>query len=259
MTDGSPPAVQVEVAVPAATVDELTGRLWVDAPGVLGIQEPEGDGPLLVWIEPDALPAVRAVVDAVLGDAAGFVALPVEDLPATLAVEVVELPDGLGPVELELDAQRVFGRGDHPTTRMALDALVTSVRPGQRVLDLGTGSGVLAIAAARAGAATVVATDIDPVAVETARRNAERNGVAAVVEVSAAELADLRAGERFDLVVANLSAATIVSLAGDLDALAEPGGLLLTGVLADQADAVTAALPRVGAVAESGGWVLLRG
>ena len=111
-----------------------------------------------------------------------------------------------------IDPGRAFGSGSHPSTLLALAALEALVLPGSTVLDVGCGSGVLAVAAARLGAGRVVAIDIDPAAHEATLDNAARNGVA--VEVSATPLGEV-AG-RFDVVVANLLAPTLVELAAPL-------------------------------------------
>jgi ribosomal protein L11 methyltransferase len=142
-----------------------------------------------------------------------------------------------GAVEVVLDPGMAFGTGTHPTTSLCLGAISTvlGARPGARVLDVGTGSGLLAIAAARLGAARVVATDNDPVALQVAAENAARNGVE--LELSG-EPPDRVAGA-FELVVANILANTLVELAPGIAARLAPGGtLLLSGILAGQEDAV---------------------
>jgi ribosomal protein L11 methylase PrmA len=112
-------------------------------------------------------------------------------------------------VGVDVDPGRVFGNGDHPTTRVALDALASEVRAGDRVLDVGCGSGVLAVAAARLGASSVVAIDVDPEAVDVTRANARRNGVADLVDASTTRVADVP-GPPFDVVVANLGGRLVV-------------------------------------------------
>jgi ribosomal protein L11 methyltransferase len=133
-----------------------------------------------------------------------------------------------------------FGTGTHPTTALCLAAISEAVtaRPGLSVLDVGTGSGLLAIAARKLGAGRTVAVDVDPVAVRVAGENAARNGVA--LELSGAPAGEVRGA--FDLVVANILANTLVELAPALDARLAPGGtLVLSGILAPQADEVRAA------------------
>jgi ribosomal protein L11 methyltransferase len=117
---------------------------------------------------------------------------------------------------------------------MCLRALEERVRRGDEVLDLGTGSGILAIAAAKLGARRVVALDTDPEAVKAARENAAANVVGDEVEVREGSLPEGMAGERFDLIVANISSLTIERLAGAFgDALKNGGVLIVSGFLED--------------------------
>ncbi len=139
-----------------------------------------------------------------------------------------------GDTVIEIDPGMAFGTGQHPTTMMCLRALETQVRHGDEVLDLGTGSGILAVAAARLGARRVVALDTDPQAVKAARENAVANGVGDVVEVREGTLPEGVAGERFDLIVANISGVTIERLAGAFgSALKDSGVLIVSGFLED--------------------------
>lgn len=143
---------------------------------------------------------------------------------------------------IELDPGMAFGTGAHPTTRLCLTLLEERVAAGDRVLDLGSGSGILAIAAAKLGASGVLALDTDPIAVAATRENAARNGVSGVVE---ARLGSVEAAGAvpFDLVVANLLADVIRDLTPDLARIIRPGGLLIaSGIIADRAGAALAAL-----------------
>jgi ribosomal protein L11 methyltransferase len=156
-----------------------------------------------------------------------------------------------------------FGSGLHPTTRLCLEALENHLRPGQAVLDVGTGSGILAIAAARLGASHVLALDTDPLAVQIARENVARNYVESVVclEVGTAQISNLQPPIS-NLIVANILAETIVELAPALEANLAPGGVLITsGIITDQANAVVASLRENGlSLAErrdEGEWVAL--
>lgn len=126
----------------------------------------------------------------------------------------LSLPDDVpsGAVVVELDPQMAFGTGTHATTKLALLALQEVLRPGDRVADVGTGTGILAIAAALLGAKAVYATDNDPVAIMAARQNVARNGVAGLVCVEEREYLD-GVSRNLDLIVANISPAAIMELA----------------------------------------------
>lgn len=165
-----------------------------------------------------------------------------------------------GSAEVVLDPGMAFGTGTHPTTALCLAAVGDALldRPAASVLDVGTGSGLLAIAAKKLGAGRVAAIDRDPAAVEVARRNAARNR--AEVEVSGRALAEVPGP--FDLVVANILANTLVELAPALARQVAPGGrLLLAGLLAGQVEEVRRAALDTGLRAEGerrdGEWVLL--
>ena len=149
----------------------------------------------------------------------------------------IDEPTPTGAVEVVLDPGMAFGTGTHPTTSLCLAALsdLITARPGASVLDVGTGSGLLAIAARKLGAGRVAANDEDPVAVRVAGENAERNGAALELTVDPVEAI---AGT-FDVVVANILANVLVALAPALAAKLAPGGvLLLSGILGPQEDEV---------------------
>jgi ribosomal protein L11 methyltransferase len=157
----------------------------------------------------------------------------------------VDAPVPPGMAEIVLDPGMAFGTGNHPTTSLCLGALSALLdgRPGASVLDVGTGSGLLAIAAAKLGAGRVAANDNDPIAVAVARENAERNGTA--LELSGAPVGEI--GGTFDLVVANILANTLVELAPEIAARVAPGGaVLLAGILVPQEDEVRAAYVAAG-------------
>lgn len=145
---------------------------------------------------------------------------------------------------LSIDPGMAFGTGGHPTTQLCLEALLTifsqpSASAPTQVLDLGCGSGILAIAAAKLGARHVLAVDIDPMALQTTRHNADINGVGSQLTV-----ADARTPipNSFDLVLANILAQPLKLLAPMiLGAVASHGGLVLSGLLTRQEDEVRAA------------------
>ncbi len=147
-----------------------------------------------------------------------------------------------GQLAIRLDPGQAFGTGHHETTRLCLAALETSVTPGMRVLDVGTGSGVLSIAAALLGAARVEGIDIDPIAAEVAVTNIKANGLSDVINIRAGTLTAATAGEH-GLVVANISTDANIGLAPVFGEAVVPGGtLLLSGILAADAGRVTAAM-----------------
>jgi ribosomal protein L11 methyltransferase len=154
-------------------------------------------------------------------------------------------PPASGHVAVRLDAGMAFGSGEHPTTQLCLRALARGVR-GARVIDVGTGSGILAIAAARLGAARVLALDTDPVAVEVARANVRRNGVGRRVRVRRGDGArDVRA--RADLVLANLTADEAGRVLPQVARCLRPGGrVVLSGFGVRRAAGVAAAAVRCG-------------
>ena len=159
---------------------------------------------------------------------------------------------------LVLDPGMAFGTGSHPTTRLCLEWLERSVTPGLSVLDYGCGSGILAIAAARLGAAEVVGVDIDEQAVIASRSNAERNGVSARFQDSERELSG-----QFDLVIANILANPLKVLAPAICGHVRRGGrLALSGILSEQTgDLIAAYAPYLPLhLADThDGWVCLAG
>ncbi|WP_321805126.1 50S ribosomal protein L11 methyltransferase [Burkholderia sp. BCC1993] len=159
---------------------------------------------------------------------------------------------------LELDPGLAFGTGSHPTTRLCMEWLEQSVKPGLSVLDYGCGSGILAILAQKCGANPVVGIDIDPQAVESARQNSERNHA----EVTYGLPDACPAGE-FDIVVANILSNPLKLMASMLASKVKPGGrIALSGVLARQADEVAAVYARyvdISVWREHEGWVCLAG
>ncbi len=158
---------------------------------------------------------------------------------------------------VELDPGMAFGTGLHPSTRLCIRALEELVRPGDAVLDVGTGSGVLSIVAAKLGAAQVVATDIDPIAVQVAGENAQANGLgeqgaAGGVSISHGSIPAGMDG-RFQVVVANILAEVLANLLdgsyGNVllaNPLAADGHLILAGIIEEKAALVIEAGQRHG-------------
>ena len=174
-----------------------------------------------------------------------------------------EPPDSTA-INVFLDPGLAFGTGTHATTAMCLSTLDAEVKGGDQVVDFGCGSGILAIAALRLGAASALGVDNDPQAITATRDNAERNGIEPtsleVVLPGSAAIRDWT--NQADLVVANILAGPLLALADELMSLMKPGGkLILTGVLAEQAASLTERYAAVDLrVSQSrDGWVLLMG
>ncbi len=151
-------------------------------------------------------------------------------------------------VVIELDPGMAFGTGLHPSTQLSMIAVEDELAPGDRVLDVGIGSGILATGAALLGASAVDGVDIEPVAVRSARENAARNGVDAIVRVEQGSVGDDQpfSGE-YDLVVANIIARVLIELSAPLSRAVRPGGtLILGGIIDSKEDAVQTAIANVG-------------
>lgn len=166
--------------------------------------------------------------------------------PVTVGPFQVRRPEHMpkpGALPLIIEAATAFGTGEHATTRGCLLALadVARRRAVRRVLDVGTGSGVLAIAAARLGARRIVATDIDPEAVRVARFHARLNGVASRMRLDVADGVRRAPRAPYDLILANILARPLHAMARDLAALLAPGGtIVLSGLLREQERQVAA-------------------
>ncbi len=150
-----------------------------------------------------------------------------------------------GRVVILMDPGQAFGTGAHPTTRLCLAALEDMLEPGMVVGDLGCGSGILSVAAARLGARQVLAVDVDPLAVEATLRNAQANGVAQRVQVREGGLQSLlalqeQAGAEVQLLLANILAKVLLHLLDEgLSRCVAPGGrVVMSGVLEEQAQGV---------------------
>ena len=161
-------------------------------------------------------------------------------------------------VKLILDPGLAFGTGGHETTNLCLEVLDERVRGGERVLDIGTGSGILAIAALKLGAAVAEGVDIDPVAVRTAGENAALNGVADKLTVLVGDLSDKASGQ-YDIITANIVANASMALAPAVPGLrADDAVFIASGIIDSRKDEVIAALEAAGLavleVKEKRGW-----
>lgn len=190
------------------------------------------------------------------------------DLPAVRVGRIVVAPPWSPPsnpdpadVIVTIRPALGFGSGHHPTTRLALRGLQGLDLRGRRVLDLGTGSGILAIAAVKLGARRATGVDRDPDALDSAREGVDANGVAGEVELHRRDIADLEPASA-PVVLANLTGAALIRLAPVVAALVEPGGsAILSGILAEEETAVAAAFREHGRMAwreAEGEWVAMR-
>lgn len=257
----------VQLDVPAADVERASDVLWRGGPAAVSEAPLAGDRVRLVAdvTDPDAFEVAEAgwVVEVVAVEADSALdawrpwARPVRPgqrvvlQPSWLPVEGVSAND----IVVLLDAGHAFGSGSHPSTRLAVRGLEALVVSGGRVLDVGCGSGVLAVTAALLGAGRVDAIDIDPAAVSATGANADRNGVGSKIRVSSESLSALRGP--YDLVVANIGARVLTELAADLHASVRVGGtVLLSGLLEAQVDEVVARFSGVEEVAREveDGW-----
>lgn len=194
-------------------------------------------------------------------------------MPTSIDTDLVVCPAWVDDATAEIDPAvtviriepgSTFGLGDHPTTVLSMRALRRSMFVGATMLDVGCGSGVLAVAAAVFGAARVDAIDISPASLQTTTDNAERNGVSGQITVSTRPLADVvarrEAHEGYDVVVANILAPTLIELSADLQrATKRSGVLIISGVLVDRHAHVEAALAPMRCVERDvlGGWAAL--
>ena len=251
----------------ARRISNFLERDWGEFGAIVSLDErPDGSWAVDAYFEEGEPETLAAAIRDRLGADAFAAPLAVEVLPETdwIAAGLAQLPPVAagrflvhgshhrgalppGRLAIEIDAGQAFGSGHHGTTAGCLAVLdrLLAARRFTRPLDLGTGSGVLAIALAKRLRAPVLATDIDPIAVSVAAANARLNGVGHLVHAVAApgtRHAAIRDAAPFDLVVANILAEPLVRLAPQLMPLLAPGAtLVLSGLLPHQRERVVAA------------------
>jgi ribosomal protein L11 methyltransferase len=243
--------------------DELSAREDPSAPYEITAHIPEDEAApaaveateRLLWhlqafgLRPVGELRVRAVDDADWTDAwkAGYV--PQRIGRVVIVPSWLDEPIGPNEVALRLDPGMAFGTGLHPTTRGCLTLLQEISPMPPVVLDVGSGSGILALAALRLGAERAVCYDTDPLAVEATLANAAANGLADRVSANLGSLPPKPSGEPYRLVLANLVAAVLIDLAEALAAHTASGGMLLaSGIIEGRADEVVTALTAAGFV-----------
>ena len=262
MSAGSSPALLIHfpAGTNAATRDRLVAALADH--DLVAIQEDQVSAPTL-WTAHFGSDAARRDAAAALAGFAAEDGLRIEpvdvedddwarrtqaDLPAIRVGRLIVAPpwDMPSPVDIaapagtplpiviEIEPSRGFGTGHHQSTRLCLVLLQSRSLASQTVTDVGTGSGVLAIAAAKLGAAFVSAIDVDPDAIENARENVSRNGVDQIVEAHVRDLTESPLGSA-DVVTANLTGTLLARHAAALSALVRPGGsLIVAGFTIDE-------------------------
>jgi len=164
---------------------------------------------------------------------------------------------------IHLDPGMAFGTGHHPTTRTCMEILERDTKPGDRILDVGCGSGILSVVAVKVGAASALGLEIDPVAARAGEENVRINGIEDKVQIVQGTLpSPLAEARSFDIVAANISAKVVTNLAQHLiDSVAIGGKLIAGGIIEPHVEDVTKALNAVGASIDEtfidGDWVTL--
>ena len=153
-----------------------------------------------------------------------------------------------GDKVITIDPGMAFGTGTHETTGMCVSLVEEHIQPGMKAMDIGTGTGILAITAAHMGASHVLASDIDPMAVRVAKENVEINGFAGVIDCKAGNLLEV-ATEAVDVVIANIIADVIIMIAEPVRDFVKPGGVFIcSGIAREREDDAIAALKKAGYV-----------
>ena len=149
---------------------------------------------------------------------------------------------------IEIDPGRAFGTGTHPTTSLCIKLMEENIKAGDRVIDVGTGSGILMVAAEKLGAGEIIGTDIDATAVEVAMENLELNKVdTEKARAYAGDLVSIVKDDKFDVVVANILADVLLILLKDISRVAKKGGLVIfSGIIEDKLEEMKRAIEGVG-------------
>ena len=149
---------------------------------------------------------------------------------------------------IELDPGRAFGTGSHPTTSLCLKLMEEVIKPGDSVIDVGTGSGILMIAAERLGASEIYGTDIDEMAVAAAKENLELNSIDSTkAKVYKGDLISVVKNKKFDVVVANILADVLLILIKDISKVVKKGGkIIFSGIIEDKCDIVKKEVENLG-------------
>lgn len=262
-----------------ADAGEVLGLL--NDPAVAGAWQEDGQirlyWPSARW-SLDALASLKQILSC-LGDAGTAISvdrLPAQDWneqwarsvkPIRIGQRIVIRPSweraslAPGDIELILDPKQAFGTGHHATTAVLLEWLERVIHGGERILDVGTGSGILAMVAVRLGAKTAMGIDCDPVAIECAREYASANGFGGELDLRVATLEAIESGP-VDIVLANLDRHTLLESARFFEPFLKQGArLLMSGILPEDRSEIAAAFAAVGgAVAGSqkrDGWLAL--
>ncbi len=267
---------RVVVEVGPGEAELVADMLWQFSPAAIEEQDAEGFTVLLAGFD-DPVRAAAAATAAQALTVRSVQVVPVTDdgldgwrewaaveraEPFLIAPPWLDAPVVVhGEHVLWMDPGHTFGSGSHPTTRLVLSRLPSLITPNITVLDVGCGSGILAIGAALLGASRVDGIDVDPESSAVTQANAERNGVGAIVHASAASLASVtQTGTTYDLVLANLLAPVIVELASELVRVVAPEGtLVVSGLLSDRWEEAAGTLTglSVADVVLSDGWAAI--
>lgn len=241
--------VRLRIVVPSANADLISGELW--RLGTLGIEERDEGAQIVLLAGFSSTPIAEAAAQSLetFSVVEEFETSDYLDIWREFATiyragnRVVIRPPWVhyepeaSELVVGIDPERSFGSGSHPSTRLALAELEQLLEGNESVLDVGCGSGILSVAAARLGATRVLGIDIDPTAIEVTTRNANLNGVA---ELVTAEAIPIEAADgAYDVVISNMLASLLSSYGSNFVTMVRPGRrLVLSGLLSSQVDQV---------------------